>query len=275
MKNYLLIFAILITSSLSLKADLGSSTTYFAKFYLKDGTRFTAYFEVSGYEPGTWLDEKGTNSYCSDEGFYSLLKEIYESPYPYYWSDGGVQDTSNLKDIVLYKNIRSMKPRGMGHQEVYHINSFGFVVPEDVVILDFENLEKTVFISAEFTKRNWIGIGMHITTPGMIDTIAQQQFWNHYFFSPNDDAMWGYLMLNYNEKINVAELERLTELKRKILDYNDFWTVFEKNNTYFLDEKDRNLWHKWGNELLEKRMQKLKEWFRKRGIFIIEIHSSC
>lgn len=152
----------------------------------------------------------------------------------------------------------------------------GFVRQEDVVIFPFEELEKVVFISAEPTKRQWLGSEIIVTTQGMIDTLQSEKYWNEHFVAANEEVFQdGFLLINYSDRINTEELERLSELKKHLMDYRLFWEKYEKQLGVWpqcsMSDDDTRL----GMELMEKQIQELREWFRKRGVLLVEMYFTC
>lgn len=273
MKKLLLLTILFSLFSSQLKADFGSCVVYHAKFYLKNGTNFNACFEEWGYD--TYLDDNGSNQFCSDKGVFELFKKQQH-------------EYKNGK-VPVYKNLYYVQPRFLRKQAADQIPSYGFVTEEDLVLLDSNAISKMIFWKAEYSKRYWYTSEIIVGTLGMLDTLQNQQYWNSLVFATQDwesdtivyqdygfiDGPYGgFALYNYNAQINVAELKRLINLKFTV-HADTFLQEFKRK--YKIKETDE--WTSTIQEKYEKfvstKIKALKTWFWKRGVLVVEVNGTC
>lgn len=230
---------------LNLKADLGSSLVYKARFFLKNGERQVGYFEIFSYG-----EEANTNNkYCNDKGVYEVVKKDLKN--------------NNLDSLTIYKKIWFPKyfywPRSKEELDADWVERFGAVNKEDVIKIAFKDISFTVYISSKVNSRNWQS-EILITTQEVIDKLDSVKWFNHAEATQYVEVSElggvqgnGFIFFNYNPKINEAEIIRLYKLKEKQL----FQQEKENGQTYL------------------RRLNEVKRWFWEKGIVIIAIHGSC
>lgn len=276
MKKALFLFLLVAFQTRELKADLGSCVVYHAKFYLKNGAIFNACFEYSGYERGASLDDKGCNEFCSDAGVFRLFRQKQREDY-------------YNNEVRVYKNLHYISPRALRKKANNELPVYGFVLTEDMVLLDSGEIQKMVFWKAEYTKRYWLTSEIIIGTNGMLDTLSNEKYWNSVVFSTDswesdtgkiqyfeyiDGPMGGYALYNFNPNINIAELKRLIGSKFPI-DYQTFWKEFRRKHKVSPDVSLPPRLERLGNEILEERLQKIKKWFWEKKIVLIAVNGTC
>lgn len=285
MKNLLLFVLAFLLSSTSIRADLGSCLVYEVKFYLKDGRVFNACFEVGGDSPGCFLDETGSNEFCNDAGVFELFKKIQKRRRSNYQHKGGVQKIEDYGKVMVYKKLHYVSPKGMEKYKTKNLWRYGFVLASDLVYLDSTDIEKTIFWQAKYSARNWLTSEIVIGSPGMLDSIQNLQYWNKLgvslytmasdslFFS--DDVEWGYRMINYSSKNNVAELKRLARLKFSVGEEEIIRERIKRANGFSPNDIVPKKLNRQILNQIELEYQKKKNWFWKRGVMIVKVNGTC
>lgn len=275
MKKSMFLFLLAAFLARELKADLGSCVVYHARFYLKNGMIFNACFEYSGYANGAMLDDKGSNEFCSDAGVFRLFKIKQR------------EDHYNNKSTV-YKNLHYVSPRALRKNANSELPVYGFVLTEDVVLLDSGEIRKMVFWKAGYTKRDWLTSEIITGTQGMLDTLSNEKYRNKIVFQNEEESdstriryveyidgpYSGFALYNYNAQINAAELKRLVERWFPI-QYHAFWKDFAKKHKANGDIPLPSGLFRLGTEILEKRMQKARRWFWEKKIVLIAVNGTC
>jgi hypothetical protein len=251
------------------KADLGSCVVYYAKFHLKNGIFFNGCFEYPGYDEAARLDSNNRNTFCHDKGVFQVFKTL----------------AKNEGAVTVYKNLHYVQVRPMRKKQE-EMALFGFVESGDVMYIDSAQVSKIFFLKAEYSKRWWLTAELIIGSKGMLDTLKNQRYRNHLLFSneglsPQADTIredaWidgpytGYILYNYNAKINKAELKRLILSKvpqENIYDrFNQYWNKKENmgNQSRIVDFQ----------RFADREGIKLRKWFWKRGILVVRINGTC
>lgn len=290
MKNLVVVVALAIFCPVLLKADLGSCVVYQAKFYLKDGTTFNACFESRGYDKGSYLDDNETNEFCNDEGVFQLLKYLQKNKRYSYSKDAFVQQKADYKKMVVFKKLETLIPQKRIKDDHYFHWQYGFVAKEDIVFVDSTEIKKMVFWSATYAKRRWLESEILVCNQELMETIAEQKYWNEIYVtvnqedtlnfskSPNSMLMEGYHLINYSPNNNVKELQRLARLKLSFLTsekQRQFWEKFRKKHNITSDERMQEELKRKGYEIMERKIQKAKDWLWQRGIVAIRVNGTC
>ena len=138
------------------------------------------------------------------------------------------------------------------------------------------------------SKRDWVTSRIIIGSPGMLDTIVQQRYWNEASFKsiyPGDriidterdhivGAASDYILVNYNANINTAELKRLAVLK--LTGENERLGKMMKKkypmvkNTNYSEEQMRSYY-----QFVEQMRQERVRWFWEHGIVIVQTNETC
>ncbi len=287
--NKLFVLLIFVFSySQTLKADLGSCLVYEAKFYLKDGSFFNGHIEVAGYGEMSYLDENGSNKYCSDTGMMALIKDLQGNQNILLSRDGGSQNIQDFDKLTVYKGIEEISPNPLklNRRPYWSRNTLGFIDKDDIIFLDSTEVDKIIFWNARYAKRNWIYYELIPAPKSMVETVRTQQYWNNLSIAKNPDTHileyseefleWGIEMINYNPKVNTIELKRLANLKLKALfDWDKIESKLAKQ--YDVDSKEypNNGRSRLLSEYREKHFQEIREWFWEKKILIVQVWGSC
>lgn len=261
MKKLLLLTVLFSLISATVKADFGNCVVYHAKFYLKNGDVFNGCFEYSSYFEEAGLDNNNSNRFCNDKGVFDLFKK---------------KQRGNSK-VEVYKTLYYVQLRPRKQTDKW-LPSYGFVFPMDMMHLDSSEISTLRFQSAEHSKREWIASKVIVGTSSVLDSIRQKRYWNSLSFCTSDEESdtirldyighhGGYILYNYNPKINVAELKRLVYLR------------FSPQNAAFLQKfrKKHRLkkGQEWTPKLLQLYQEAISQWFWERGILIVEFQATC
>lgn len=234
MKTFCLI--VCLGFCLNLKASPRPGLIYKAKFFLKNGERLVGNFETFGdSSEGEYLEKLG-----NDRGEYEIVKSQV--------------NTEKVDSFTIFKEIhfpKFFKETGDLKQKSAQ---FGAVAYEDVIKIAFKDINFTVFISVKENKRESNTTGLAITSLEMIDKLNTSKplsVWETWERNSNSGFLdAGFIFLNYNPKINSAEIERLYDLKKK------------------------QLWKEW-DFLGKKKKNSTKKWFLEKGIVIVETLQTC
>lgn len=283
MKGLLVLMFSLVTIGF-VKGDLGSCVVYSAKFYLKDGTIFKGHFECMG----DGVEASIGNEYCNDEGLLKLIKKVHRQAW-YRGVTGGQMKKEDWNKFVVYKEYQTLSAQPLKTNRDYP-EIFGFVNMEDIVFVDTAAIERVVFWDVQYTERAWLTSEIIVGNKQMEEVLAQQKYWNDItidFDGGNDtlviyenatEAMWGYRMINYSEKNNVAELKRLAKLKMRRMNdpqVSDKIAMRFGLNRFIEDPIERNYLQRLADEAIKRHQQSIKQWFWEKGILIIEINGTC
>jgi len=288
MKNFLFVIALVLSISPILKADYGPCVLYQAKFYLKDGTNFNGCFEVYGHEGEAYLDSEGKNEFCNDKGMIKLFKNLQSNQYYTALNDGGIQNEADFGKVAIFKQIHYLNLKKRFENPHYELPYYGFIPKEEIVFLDSSEIEKIVFWDAQYSKRAWVGADFITCEKSSVETIKEEKYWNSItvgldfieedslIFGETDlGSMSGFQLFNYNEKINEAELIRLSKLKFSKLNHTQFWDDFYEENPLGQNSKTNQNINRLGQELYEKEVQKLVDWFWERKVLMVSVWQGC
>lgn len=265
-------------------AEYGNCVLYEAKYYLKDGSSFKGIIEVKGEGLASYLSEQGSNKYTSDQGMWQLLKEITKRNNYIYIDDGGVKPIEDYGKITFYKSMYELPIKALRKQANRNYTPvYGIVPKNDLVFIDLDEIEQIIFWEARYSKREWLTSEVVIADRDMIQTITNKRYWNaltvtfqNNVLHVQNQLMPGLQMINYNSSINNEELKRLATLKFSsfYLSQNQFQFIVD----YYHLEKN-NLDHQsWDNLVYSYRRrywQKLRDWFWKRNVLIIDVWDTC
>lgn len=277
MKKLLFSITLTLISLTGLLACGGEAVRYNAKFYLKDGSSFKGSFIVYGYHEATMLDEANTNDYCYDAGLRELLTLLYEDQA---WG-------SNLDEqgrIPVYKSLDYLQPKPLRGTDAF-LPIYGFVDQSQIVYLNPEELTQVIFWNAESLDYHWMSSELVTTATDMALKVQEDRYWNSTILDleestedslifNNDDALWGYRLINYNEGINIAELKRLARVKNLQNFEDKFWTQYRRE----LGIADGGLsaaQARIGQARLKVEFQKIRAWFWERNVLVVEVFSGC
>ena len=270
------------------KADFGNCVIYEGKFYMKNGQVFKGCLTYIGEGEDSILGEDGLNEYCSDKGMLELLKKIQSEGNFWNWEDGGMQGPDDYGKVAIYKEIKDFSLKAM--QNVQQTQTaeavYGFVDEDEILFVDSSDVERIVFQEAYYSDRWWLTTELVVGQSEMMKTIQDQQYWNRLTvdLETGDDTLgfsnewpiWGIEMINYNAKVNVAELKRLAQLK---FEHLTDWKQMEAHviEKYGIDNsgEDQYSINRCVEEGRERYFQELREWFWERGILIIQVWGNC
>ncbi len=269
-------------------ADLGSSVVYHGKFHLKNGQSFNGFFEYSGYEEGTYLDDDGSNKFCSSKGMFQLFKIAQNR-----MNNGRNLMTSNseIQKVLVFKGLhyivtKPLKDNGR-HDEVI----YGVTAKDGFLFLDSTQVKSIKFKYAERNKRHWLTTRIEIVSATFMDTLLHKRYWNHLIAIPFDDEMRcdsilyqegeiindgpgeGYILYNYNSNINNAELKRLAKAKLSICRNNKMLKNYLVKHPVWKDDETYH-WLKM-QIFLGKEIRKTLDWFQSKGIMVFRINGTC
>ena len=88
--------------------------------------------------------------------------------------------------------------------------------------------------------------------------------------------MSDYHFINYNPAINQEELQRLIRLKLRIvkkpsLFYDDYDRDMELKNKTVISKNVKRM----RREAFEQKLKQIQQWFRKKGIVMMEVNDTC
>lgn len=288
MKKLLLLIIICFSNAQWAKADYGNCIVYEAKFYLKDGTQFNGSIEVAGDGNMSYLNEDGYNEYTSDEGMFELFKKIQNKSFNFQNSIGGTFNPDHFNKVIVFKKIEEVLLSSMvkSNKIRYYNPLYGFVNEGDIVYLDSTDVDKIVFWKAKYVKRDWLTSELVLSPNSMIETIKSKQYWNRLsaFHHPETGQLnfseqfldWSIQMINYNPKVNIAELKRLAKLKLKdIYENEEIGNRMIEKYTLDLDDKTEDMKRRIVAECIKRNFQEIREWFWERGILIVQIWGTC
>lgn len=287
MKKLISLLLLIFIFQQSALADLGNCLTYYAKFYLTDGSFFNGSIEVGGDGHMSYLDENGQNEYTSDEGMMRLFKDIQISKKEYEFLGNDYAILDPFTKVKIYKDLIELTPKGMSYlpTDRYYTPKFGFAHEENIIYLDSTDLDKIIFWEVKETNRWWLTSDIVYASVNMMKTLQNEQYWNRIVltFGRTDsliitDGLYdlGLEMYNYNPKNNVSELKRLAQLKLYPLFDSDvrYKIVMDKYNLVQADYPPR-IWHFILNAHYEKHFRELQVWFWERGILILNTWDTC
>lgn len=274
MLTTILYILILLSIATQLRADLGSCVLYHAKFYMKDGSTFNGCFRAAGYGWEADLDDNETNKFCDDEGVFEAFKLVQ-------------RDRKSL--VQVYETLHIFQPTPIFGQkdDFYMTPSYGVANREDIRSVDSSDIHHMVYWEIERCKNDWLTSEVALCDRNVIDTLLNGKYWNAIYvelnssvdtlgFNKYSGAMWGFHLINYSSKNNLAELKRLAQLKLSYLLEEDYtYSAFKKRMNIPQDTELSVKMKKLYRKQQQEKIERVKEWMWKRGIFMIRVNGTC
>lgn len=215
------LFAFFLCSAL--RADIGSTVVYKAKFVLKNGSSFVGYLPITGYD--VYLDSNGRNEHCSDKAFQLMLIK--------YFSQNADKQRFHVYDHI-YLVHRGQKDR------VFYI---GCVDKTSIKALRVRDIKYTVFLDAAYAPYDWQVYGIQEVDPSVIEVIRRRPPVNYeelLLSTTEGEGMGQYAcFINFNPDISSSELYRLVaELSRKLQMGKDGTKIILPSQTALLNAKN-------------------------------------
>lgn len=184
----------------ALRADIGLTVVYKAKFVLKNGSSFVGYLPITGYE--VYLDSNGRNEHCSDKAFQWMLIKYFPQ-----------NDTKQRFNV--YNHIYLVH---CGQKD--GVSYIGCVDKTKINALRVSDIKYTVFLGAAYALYDWHTYGIQEVDPSVIEVIRSRPPVNYEELLINEEGggMGDYAsFINFNPDISSSELYQLVaELSRKI-----------------------------------------------------------
>jgi hypothetical protein len=149
--------------SIIAKADLGTTLLYKTKLVMKNGTTFVVYFQVSGEEGYSTLN----NPYCNDKGIQQILiAEIHRN---------------NTPIISFYKKIY-----------IEQESNLGFVSNSNLLKLHVDSIKYTIFI--QVTIPDYHQKMLHIIEDEILESIKlkKNKKYTYYMFDMAEIHVFSY-----------------------------------------------------------------------------------
>ncbi len=269
MKNLILIIILLYITS-TIHADAGSCSIFYAKFYLKDGSIFNGCFYSQGYASSAYESEEKSN-FSTDAGVLEAFKEV--------------QKWSGLDFVPVHKEIFYVQPKPKFKKAIQQEEppTYAITISEDTKYIKTDEIERLVFWEVKACTKDvesWLAEGRK----GIIDTLNNDTYWNELFFAPfylpdslgTSGFCEGFILFNYNERNNIAELKRIAKLKFLYSDYTSFEEYFCRKHGLVINNLRGNteMYSKCRREFIARRDQRNK-WLWERGIFSVYIVGVC
>lgn len=254
------ILLLLFFSTTRLYADLGGCLVYKVKYVLKNGTNITGYLPLSGYGDYTYLDEATqTNKYCSDKAFQKLINDVFYH-----------QQRTLVFDIYTELHlIQFVKPA-----EVPWIVT-AFTDSSSVRQLHLDSIKYTVFLSAKPAQWSFPEVSIQIYDPQTSLFLQKTKAVNFTGLSypPVLEApestyyhtFDNYLVINFNEKMSLPDLEKEMEKVRESIYAPELKYVksSQKNKEKIFEQEKR-----------DKVLPILKA-LQSKGIFLVFVQQTC
>lgn len=239
-------------------ADLGSAVVYHASVTLKSGKTVTGYFIVGGYEEYAYLNDKGTNPYCSDTGLMKVFKEVARN-----------RRWPGYRNIYYPKYFCLPDANGKPNREM----QLAVALASDTFSVHFSEIRSVKFHDVEPYRSFLPGVeSFRIVTPEMLNMLQYGPFWGGYVFSGLEGSEMGIYLLNFNEKYNKAEIERLYkthwEKKLKVYDHSEK-KYFDANGKKDDKRSKRDF------DLYQKAREEMRVWFEERNVLIVFDWGTC
>jgi len=215
------LFALILCSAL--RADIGSTVVYKAKFVLKNGSSFVGYLPITGYE--VYLDSNGRNEHCSDKAFQAMLIKHFS------------QNSGKLL-FHVYDHIYLVH---RGQKD--HVFYIGCVDKTRIKALRVHDIKYTVFLDAAYATYDWHVYGIQEVDPSVIEAIRRRPPVNYEELLLNTTADEGTghyaCFINFNPDISSSELYRLvSELSRKLQMGKDGTKIIPPSQAALLNAKN-------------------------------------
>jgi hypothetical protein len=214
------LFVLLLFGAVPLRADIGSTIVYKAKFVLKNGSSFIGYLPISGYDVG--LDSNGRNEHCSDKAFQLMLIKHFS--------------LMGEKHLDVYDHIYLVH-----HGQKNYVFYIGCADKTKVNSLRISDLKYTVFLDAAYAAYDWYVYGIQLVDPSVIDIIRHQPPVNYEQLLINGEEGFGEYasFINFNPDISSSELYQLVaEVSRKIQIREDGTKFIPPSQVALLKEKN-------------------------------------
>jgi hypothetical protein len=215
------LFVLLLFGAVPLRADVGSTVVYKAKFVLKNGVSFIGYLPISGHE--VYLDSNGRNDHCSDKAFQLMLIKYFSQ------TDKQRFDVYNQ----IYRVHCGKK------DQVFYI---GCVDKTRINSLQVSDIKYTVFLDATYASYDWYVYGIQQVDPTVIEIIRRRPPVNYEQLLINDEGegTGNYAsFINFNPDISSSELyQLLAKLSRKLQIGKDGTKFIPPSQVALLKEKN-------------------------------------
>lgn len=193
------LFAFFLCSAL--RADVGSTVVYKAKFVLKNGSSLVGYLPIAGYD--VYLDSNGRNEHCSDKAFQLMLIK--------HFSQNGDQPRFSVYDHIYLVH----------HSQKDRVHTIGCVDKTSIQALRVRDIKYTVFLDAVYAPYDWYVYGIQEVDPSVIEVIRRSPPINYeelLLSTTEGEGMGQYAcFINFNPDISSSEFYRLVaELSRKL-----------------------------------------------------------
>lgn len=271
-----LLIVFLLSSVSTLKADYGNCVVYHARFQLNNGSAVEGYFEAKYLGEYCVLNAKKTNKWCNNSGVFEVYQKVYNSSNP---------------TIHVYKKIHYINPRPRYKKPKVRTDIYRYVFPEDMLDIPPAKIRKMTFLSAEYSRGDWMMSGVVVGSAGILDTIKQLQYWQfatlqiasdnqktRLIFLPDSSAKslddGCYFIFNYNSQVNMAEIKRLVTLK---FSYNRdaLYDQFRARHHIPRDRSCPSDLRKQFEQDMENRQKEALQWLMQRGIVLVGVHDTC
>ncbi len=231
---------------------------YHASLTLKSGKTVAGYFIVGGYEEYAYLNSKGTNPYCSDTGLMKVFQKVAQ--------DRGFP---GFRKIYYPKYFCLPGKNGKPDPE----RQLSAVLSSDTFSVLYSEIRSAKFLGVERYKSFLPGVeSFRIVTPDTLEMLQYGPFWGGYVFAWPNGGEGGIYLLNFNEKYNKAEIERLfqTHWKKKLAVYDESEKKYMKadgTKDAKQSKKDFDAHNKARDEMLK--------WFEERNVLVVFDWGTC
>lgn len=187
-----------------LKAEVGSTVVYKAKFVLKNGSSFVGYLPITGYD--VYLNSTRRNEHCSDKSFQMMLIKHFSH-------------NEFEQSFKVYKNIYLVHC-GQKYDAFY----LGCVDKTRINTLRVRDIKYTVFLDAEYARYDWYVYDIQEVDSSVIEVIRNQHPVNYEELQMDTTEGEGMgtkaCFINFNPKISSSELYHLIAELSRILQMN-------------------------------------------------------
>lgn len=233
-----------------MRADFGSAVVYHASLTLKSGKIATGYFTIGGY-----LDDNGTNPFCSDTGLMKVFREVAQD-----------RRLTGCRKIYYPKYFCLPDENGKPNPEM----QLRAVLASDTFSVHFSEIRSAKFLGVERSRSYLPGVDYNgLVTPEVLKMMRYGPFWGSYGLALPDESSC--YLLNFNEKYNKAEIERLKAPWEKKL------SVYDHSGKKYFDsegKKDMERAQK-DHEAYEKARDEMRKWFEERKVMVVFNWGTC
>ncbi len=263
-------------ASSTLHADLGTSYTVFAYFYMKDGSHFEACFDVHSWileNQRIYLDNniKLTNEQCmfAFKSSYTALNNL-RSP--------AKSETGD--SILVLRKLDDFKLKSLHKKNDYPNHDYiGLVFLKDLIYINVDAVKYVKYKRHHQYKHRG---GIYLASTTMKDSLKNMRYWNfveykldHFpIFGEQEELGTYHIFFNYNANYNKAELDRLVMLKYDPMNNPQIKKILSKypkkayqELPYKAKEQFDLFW--------SKQIKKANQWFWQNGVFIIDYLIGC